>query len=509
MNNADNLQIKNNLAHSLGSKLWHILDKMRGGMDISSSKELFSAIFLYKYLSDNFKEDNSDGYQESNSYYIPSDYTFENIINNQRNNLYDALNLAFERLEHSNKNKLSGIFSSMDFQFEHIFGDIEGINNQLFHLMNEFSAINLTVDSQSGPGLIVDSFQFVLDKFAEAEGKKNGEWTTPPSVRELISNLFRQDLKLPNTIKVYDPVCGSAGLLLQFARDFLTKHSRAKIDLFGQERNLKSVVIAKINLIINGYDISSIKYGDTLLDPKHIENNALQKFDIVIGNPPFSMSNWGADNMVYDTYNRFGWGIPPKSKANYAFILHMLASTKQTGKIAVVVPHGVLFREGNEGAIRRRIIEENYLDAVIVLPPNLFYSTSIPVSILVLDKGRKAKNRNVLFIDAGNLFVVGKRQNKLSTQHINLISDTYGRFKSEDAPLSNERLSCIISPDEIIKNDYNLNISRYLKPEQEFKAININQLEVEITQLEKQLEEVNTQISILSKELFKNKTPTN
>lgn len=500
MHNIETPHTTNRLPH-LDQMLWAILNNLRASMDISATKELFSGIFLFKYLSDNFKDTDRDG-NEDNLYRVPSDCTFEYVVENHAGSIYEKLNHAFEKLELLNGEKLTGIFTSMDFKSEHIFGDINTSNKLLSKVLNNFLPINLKVTPNSPQALIAESFQYALDRFSEYEGKMTGEWSTPPSIRSLVSNIFTPDLILSNKITVYDPVCGSAGLLLELARNFKKTNGEIELGLFGQEKNLRSLLLAKTNIIINGYDDSNIKYGDTILEPKHIEDGALKQFDIVIGNPPFSLNNWGIENIQPDPYKRFIWGIPPKSKADYAFILHMLASSKENGKVAVIVPHGVLFREGSEGLIRKKIIEANYLDAVIILPPNLFQSTSIPVSILVLDKGRKAKDKSVIFIDASNQFIYEKRQNILSNEHIKLISDTYKRFKLKSGAVASEKISRVVTQEEIIENDYNLNISRYLTSQENFRPIDIDQLKAEIIALERQEESLDKKIGKLSNELF-------
>jgi type I restriction enzyme M protein len=256
-------------------------------------------------------------------------------------------------------------------------------------------------------------------------------------------------------------------------------------------------------MFLHGFDNATIRWGDTIRNPKLKEGDKLMKFDTVVANPPFSLDKWGADMASGDVYNRFWRGVPSKSKGDWAFISHMIETLNETGKAGVVVPHGVLFRGSSEGKIREKTIEDNLLEAVIGLPSNLFFGTGIPAAILVFNKD-KGKNTDVLFIDASKHFESGKNQNKLGEAHIKRIVDTYDLFHEGTlkAGVIEDKYSYVATIEEIIENDYNLNIPRYVDTFEEEAAIDIKAVQHEISKLETELQEVQKQMDQYLKELI-------
>ena len=342
--------------------------------------------------------------------------------------------------------------------------------------------------------IIGECYIYLISRFASDAGKKAGEFYTSAAVSTLLAKLAAPK---PENI-ICDPACGSGSLLIKAAEE-VGNHNFALY--YGQEMNNATWALAQMNMFLHSKAGAHIHWGDTLNHPILLEGDKLMKFNIVVANPPFSLEKWGHENAANDQHNRFWHGIPPKTKGDYAFISHMIETTKpQSGRAAIVVPHGVLFRGGTKGLIRQSLIEDNLLDAVIGLPANLFTSTSIPVAILVFDRSREAKGENeqrkdILFIDASGFFKAGKGQNFLEDEHINKIVDTYKNRKII------EKYSHLANIEEIRENKYNLNIPRYIDTYDEEEEIDIAELQKEIQQLEKELVNIRSQMDIHLKEL--------
>ena len=289
--------------------------------------------------------------------------------------------------------------------------------------------------------------------------------------------------------RICDPACGSGSLLIQVSKEIKDRD----FSLFGQESNGSTWALCMMNMFLHDIDNARIEWGDTLNNPKLIENDSLMKFDIVTANPPFSLDKWGAENAGADKFRRFRRGVPPKSKGDYAFVSHMVESMNESGRVAVIVPHGVLFRGGTEGIIRQKFIEENILDAVIGLPANLFYGVGIPVAVLVFKNNRNT--RDLLFVDASREFEKEKTQNKLRSEHIEKIVKTCKEYKSI------KKYSYRANVDEIKENEYNLNIPRYVDTFEEEEEVDIKGAQKEIEDLEKKLSVVQKEMAKYFKEL--------
>jgi type I restriction enzyme M protein len=335
--------------------------------------------------------------------------------------------------------------------------------------------------------VIGNTYIYLIERFASDSGKKAGEFFTPLKVTRLVAMLAAPK---PGD-RICDPACGAGGLLIQAAKQVNDRN----FALFGQESNGSTWALCRMNMFLHSFDSARVEWCDTLNSPLLVENDHLMKFNCVVANPPFSLDKWGAENAESDQYNRFWRGIPPKSKGDWAFISHMIeVAIEKAGRVAVVVPHGVLFRGAAEGRIRRKLIEENLLDAVIGLPGNLFPTTNIPVAILVFDRarekgGEKASCKEVIFIDASREYISGKNQNNLSDEQLEKIMST---FKSRSEV---DKYAHVATFEEIIENDFNLNIPRYVDTFEEEEEIDIDAVQVEIDNLEKELAKVRKQMA--------------
>jgi type I restriction enzyme M protein len=333
--------------------------------------------------------------------------------------------------------------------------------------------------------VIGDSYEYLISNFAGDAGKKGGEFFTPSQVSSLLAML----VQAREGDEIYDPTCGSGSLLIKAAKEIGSNN----FALYGQEKNGVTHALCRMNMFLHDINDATIAWGDTIRTPQILENDKLKKFDVVVANPPFSLDKWGHDDVASDVYGRFEYGIPPKSKGDYAFIQHMIASLNEKGRMAVVVPHGVLFRGSSEGRIRKELLDNNLLDAVIGLPSNLFFGTPIPACIMVFKK-QKSSN-DVLFIDASNDFDKGKNQNNLTAENLQKVVDTY----NNRAQL--EKYSHIASLEEIKENDYNLNIPRYVDTFEEEEPVDIEATKNTILELEQKRAELKDKMAEYLKEL--------
>ena len=329
------------------------------------------------------------------------------------------------------------------------------------------------------------AYEYLLANFASNAGKKAGEFYTPKGVSKLLAKLVSS--KDRNMGKIYDPTCGSGSLLLQVAK-YAQKEGKSMDNLvfYGQELNSTTYNLAKMNMLLHNVKIDSVflEQGDTLLNPKHIDSvKGPILFDTIVANPPYS-AHWEYNKVEYP--ERFISGQAPKTKADFAFIQHMIYHLEDDGMLAVVLPHGVLFRGGQEGKIRKHLIDSNLLDAVIGLPANLFYGTTIPTCILIFKKGRE--NKDILFIDASNEFEKGKNQNELTDEHIQKIEDTY------NSRAEIEKYSSIVSIDEIKENKYNLNIPRYVDTFEEEEEIDLEEVVGKIAAIDREIAAIDKEL---------------
>jgi type I restriction enzyme M protein len=409
-------------------------------------------------------------------------------------NIGELINIVLDHIEESNKSKLEGVFRNIDFNSEANLGKTKDRNRRLKTLIEDFHKPQLNMKPSFVPeDVIGNTYIYLIERFASDSGKKAGEFFTPLEVTELVAKLA--DPKPGD--RICDPACGSGGLLIQAAKEVGDRN----FALFGQESNGSTWALCRMNMFLHSFDSARIEWCDTLNSPLLVENDRLMKFNCVVANPPFSLDKWGAENAESDQYNRFWRGVPPKSKGDWAFISHMVETAlEKEGRVAVVVPHGVLFRGAAEGRIRTKMIEENLLDAVIGLPGNLFPTTNIPVAILVFDRprekgGAREDCKDVLFVDASREFVSGKKQNTLSEEHLAKIMETY------TARVEVEKYAHVAEFDEIKENDFNLNIPRYVDTFEEEEPIDIDEVQKEIDALEKELAKVRTKMAEKLKEI--------
>jgi type I restriction enzyme M protein len=489
----------------INSILWKACDTFRGTVDASEYKNYILVMLFVKYISDVWQEHYETltekfGNDEEmilrrmqrERFVLPKGCNFQELYN-QRNeaNVGEIINIALEHIEETNKQKLSGVFRNIDFNSEANLGQTKDRNTRLKHLLDDFndSRLNLRPSRVGNLDVIGNAYEYLIARFAAGAGKKAGEFYTPAEVSELIAELVDPQAGE----RISDPACGSGSLLIKCGNQLL-KRGIKDFALYGQEITGATWALAKMNMFLHSMDNARIEWGDTIRNPKLIEDDTTMKFEVVVANPPFSLDKWGYEVASNDPYQRFHRGLPPQSKGDYAFILHMIETTTQdSGRVGVVVPNGVLFRGAAEGRIRQQLIEENLLDAVIGLPANLFFGTGIPAAVLLF-KRNKADNK-VLFIDASREYQSDKNQNRLRQTDIDKILTTY------QARISVDKYAYLADFNELKENDFNLNIPRYVDTFEEEQEIDINAVQAEISQLERELESVKLEMNGYLREL--------
>lgn len=487
---------------------WAACDTFRGAVDAGQYKDYILVMLFLKYISDLWN-DHLEAYRkkfgeddlrirrrlERERFILPEGASFYDLYNARNEpDIGERINIALEQIEDKNRTKLEGVFRNIDFNSESNLGRVKDRNRRLKNMLEDFAKPELDLrPSRIGSDVIGDCYIYLISRFASDAGKKAGEFYTPAAVSRLLAGLASP--QPGNTI--CDPACGSGSLLIRAAEEV----GDDNFSLYGQEVNGATWALARMNMFLHSKDGARIEWCDTLNNPLLIEGDRLMKFDVVVANPPFSLDKWGAENAGHDVYGRFWRGVPPKSKGDYAFITHMVEIAKrQTGRVAVIVPHGVLFRGGAEGKIRQKLIEENLLDAVVGLPANLFTTTGIPVAILVFDRAREEGGTredcdDVLFIDASKEFTPDKSRNVMQDAHIEKVLATH-RERAEV-----EKYAHCASRAEIVENDYNLNIPRYVDTYEPEKEIDVAAVQREIDQLEAELADVRAKMKGYLEEL--------
>lgn len=486
----------------INNVVWKACDTFRGTMDSSQYKDYILSMLFVKYLSDFYKEKLDQLHEKYNGdneriqralqrekFVLDESCTFEYLLQHKEApNLGEIINKALERIEEDNHEKLEGIFRNVDFNDRKVLGDTKERNSILKHLLEDFSdsRLDLSPSKLLGNDIIGDSYEYLIAHFASDAGKKGGEFFTPSEVSTLLAKL----VQAKEGDRIYDPTCGSGSLLIKASQEVGSKN----FAIYGQEKNGQTQALCRMNMYLHEINDAKIEWGDTIRNPLHIEENRLMKFDVVVANPPFSLDKWGADFAEHDSFKRFGdYSIPPASKGDYAFVIHMIKSLNENGRMGVVLPHGVLFRGASEGRIREKLITENLLDAIIGLPANLFFGTSIPACILVFKKNRVTND--ILFIDASREFDKGKNQNNLNDAHIAKILETYQARKEV------EKYAHIATLEEIQENDYNLNIPRYVDTFEEEVKVDIEATKKNIESIEQELLHVKTKMNSFLQEL--------
>ncbi len=475
--------------------LWRACDTFRGTLDPSQYKDYLLVMLFLKYVSDSWA-DKRDEYARKyggdvvrveralarERFVVPPTSEFAWLYERRNeDNLGELINQALEAIEDANRAKLENVFRNIDYNSEPNLGETRDRNRRLRNLLDDFAKTELDMrPSRVGHmDVIGNAYEYLIGKFASDAGKKGGEFYTPPEVATLLAKLLAP--KPGETI--YDPACGSGSLLIRMAREVGSDN----YSLFGQEVNGQTWALCKMNMFLHEIDNARIEWGDTLNAPKLVEGSSIRRFHVVVANPPFSLDKWGAEKAPDDRYGRFHRGTPPKSKADYAFISHMVESAVEVdGRVGVIVPHGVLFRGGAEGKIRQKLIEENLLEAVIGLPANLFFGTGIPAAILLFHKGRATTD--VMFVDASREFEQGKRQNRLREKDIEHI------VQIVRSGLNAERYAHRATLEQIRENEFNLNISRFVDTFEHEVGIDICAVEAEIEVLERDLASTRAEI---------------
>lgn len=467
---------------------WRACDTFRGVVDAENYRNYILVMLFWKYLTDVWR-DHREAYLKEyggdearvarrlsrERFQLPDGCDFYTLFQLRNEpDIGERMNIALAGIEEANKGKLEGVFREVDFNSESKLGQTKDRNARLKLLLQDFAdpRLDLRPSVVGEEDVIGNVYEYLLERFASDAGKKAGEFYTPGQVSSLLAKLLAP--KKGQTI--CDPSCGSGSLLIKVGR----QADERDFALFGQEMNGTTHALCRMNMFLHGMDHFRIEWGDTLRNPRLIEGDHLMKFDIVVANPPFSLDKWGQEDAERDAFHRYHRGLPPKSKGDYAFITHMIETAREgTGKVGVVVPHGVLFRGAAEGKIRRRLIEENLLDAVIGLPANLFFGTGIPAAILIFDKGRS--RGDVLFIDASRDYKEAKNQNVLTDEQVDRIVATYRAYETV------EKYAYRATPQEIADNDFNLNIPRYVDTFEEEAEIDLEAVKAEIGRLEAEL----------------------
>ena len=473
--------------------VWSACDTFRGTVSADIYKDYILTLLFLKYLSDVW-QDHMDSYakeygdtpaliaemMKNERFVLPEEASFYSLLKRRHEpGNGERIDKALHAIEEANIAKLRDVFQDISFNSNKL-GEEKQKNDLLRHLLEDFAkdTLNLRPSRIGNLDVIGNAYEFLIKNFAADAGRKAGEFYTPPEVSALMATIMAPK----EGDEICDPTCGSGSLLMKCGKRIQAENGGSKkYALYGQEAIGSTWALAKMNMFLHGEDNHRIEWGDTIRNPKLLDgNDRLKHFDVVVANPPFSLDKWGHDVAEADKFGRFRRALPPRTKGDYAFILHMVETMKpKTGRMAVVAPHGVLFRGSSEGAIRQKLIEENLLDCVIGLPEKLFYGTGIPACIMILKKAKADKN--VLFIDASRAFKSGKNQNQLTAEHIDKIVETYRARAAQD------KYAYLATPEELAENDFNLNIPRYVDTFEEEAEIDLAAVRAERLQLKAEL----------------------
>jgi len=483
----------------LESHLWGSADILRGHIDAADYKNYIFGLLFLKRISDVFDEEVENIIREKgdkklaledrdyHAFFVPEKARWE-YLKSRTQHIGEALNKANDLLEDENTESLEGVLSVVDFNDKDRLPD-----HILSQLINHFSQIRLRNEDLEKPDILGDAYEYLIAQFASSAGKKGGEFYTPKEVVELLVEI----LEPKEGMRICDPTCGSGGMLIQSVYHLRERKENPKnVSLFGQEINVGTWAICKMNLLLHGLQNAQIKRCDTLGDSQLLSKGKLMEFDIVIANPPFSLKNWGYEKAQNDPYKRFRFGIPPKGYGDYAFVQHMIAILKDKARMGVVLPHGALFRGGAEGRIRKGILEEDLVEAVIGLPSKLFYGAGIPACLFILNKNKPSERKSKVFVLYGaNDYLEGKKQNKLRKEDIEKIISAFREYKTI------KNYCRAVSLNEIRDNDHNLNITRYIDVAEEEEKIDIQKTIDELKELKTEASAIETKVKDYLKEL--------
>lgn len=509
---------------TLETWLWDSANILRGSIDSSDFKNYIFGLLFLKRANDVFdeevelimkKENLSQKDAEDEPYFrVPVEARWA-VLTAKTENIGEALDKAFAAIERDNT-QLEGVMTAIKF------GDKEKLSDAVLQrLLRHFNQYSLRNSELYTPDVLGDAYEYLIKMFADDAGKKGGEFYTPKGVVQLIVRLLKPQ---PKNL-VYDPTCGSGGMLIESAKYIAEKPNgkiggNINVSLYGQEKNLGTWAICKINMILHNFMDADIRKGDTLTDPKHKDDkNNLMLFDRVIANPPFSQDKWweaaetnlekkldkdgkekeitpNYNKVVVDKFGRFQYGIPPRSYGDLAFLQHMVAVLKADGRMGIVLPHGTLFRGATEGAIRQKLLENDIIEGIVGLPSALFYNTGIPASVWIINKSKPNRLKNkVIIIDASTEYKEGKAQNQLEDTHIAKVVSSF------DGEVDIDKIMRVVGMEEIKENDYNLNISRYIDTNDAEEEIDLKIVLESIAQLEEKENAIDEKLNQYLKEL--------
>jgi type I restriction enzyme M protein len=433
----------------LYSSLWQSCDELRGGMDASQYKDYVLVLLFIKYVSDKFG-------QRDSLLEVPDGAKFKDMVALKgKKDIGEKINTLIQKL--ADANDLRGVIDVADFDDAEKLGTGQAKVDRLTKLVGIFQNLDFTGNRADGDDLLGDAYEYLMRHFATESGKSKGQFYTPAEVSRVMAKVIGMTGVKSSNQSLYDPTCGSGSLLLR-AHDEAKAATGVDVSIFGQEMDVSTRAMAKMNMILHNCPTADVRQENTLASPQFTnKDGSLKTFDFAVANPPFSTKAWrNGLNPSADGYGRFEYGIPPAKNGDYAFLLHFLASLKSTGKGAIILPHGVLFRANAEAEIRREIVRRGFLRGIIGLPANLFYGTGIPACILILDKAEAGARKHVFMIDASKGFIKDGSKNRLREQDIHKIVDTF------NSQIQIAKYSRLVSVDEIAGNDYNLNIPRYV-----------------------------------------------
>lgn len=461
----------------LEAHLWHAAHIITGPIDASDYKTYIFPILFFKRICDVYDEEFEEALEQVGDEELAKGDMFHRIqipanchwkdVFAETKDIGQALKDSFRGIELENP-QLHGIFGDASWTNK------ERLSDELLStLLNHFNKVNLGVSSVRNDDM-GRAYEYLIKRFADKANKKAGEFYTPRTIVRLMVNILDPQANE----SVYDPACGTGGMLLETIHHVKESGGDPRLlKIKGQEKNLTTEAIARMNLFLHGQEDFEIVRGDTLRDPKFLKNDQLEDFDCVIANPPFSLKEWGHDYWTSDPYGRASFGLAPKTNGDFAWVQHMFSSLNDEGRMAVVLPHGVLFRGGAEGKIRTKLLTENRIVAVIGVASNLFYGTSIPACILVFRKARPQEHKDhVLIVNAEEIFTKGRAQNTLSEPQADEIYDIYRKMRTKGPQADDiEGVARWVPHSEIEENDFNLNIARYVQRPLEEETITVEE----------------------------------